>query len=290
MTLLPTQLRAQLRGLVLRGRRPPSAGPLGLNASRRRGAGLEFSQHRGYEPGDEPRRIDWKLFARSDRYFVRESESEAALSLWLIVDVSASLAEEDSTARSKWSCAQQLAAAAIEVAQRQNDRFGMILLGAGRVHPLSAGAGPRHRDRCYAQLLATEPAGIWPDEMALESLFGLIPRESVVLQIGDGFEPAGDRLACSLAAAGRDVRHIALSTDVESEFNLRGSLRLQDPETGAELPLDADSARQDFTRRFRAARQEQAASLSAAGVVHTEHRIDHPVIDALRAVLRVSAR
>ena len=66
-----------------------------MHASRSRGAGLEFAQYRGYEPGDEPRRIDWKLFARSDRYFVREAERDSPLTLWIVIDASASMALAD---------------------------------------------------------------------------------------------------------------------------------------------------------------------------------------------------
>ncbi|MBD8525367.1 DUF58 domain-containing protein [Pseudomarimonas arenosa] len=288
--LLTSELRAQLRGLVLRARRPPSAGPLGLNASRRRGPGLEFSQHRGYEPGDEPRRIDWKLFARSDRYFVRESESEAALTIWVLLDCSASMAEQDTKGNDKLSCAKQLAAAMLEIARRQNDRFGLVLIGDSSLQPVSLGGGPRHRDRCFAHLLAAQAKGAWPDRLALERLFGLIAHEAVVLMIGDGFEPTGDWLACSLAATGRDVRHIALSTDVEAEFSLHGSWRLIDPESGAELALDADASRADFIARFQAARREQMANLSSVGVLFDEHRIDQAGIGALRKVLQAGNR
>lgn len=283
--LLSPELRARLRSLTLRGRRPPTAGPLGLNASRRRGPGLEFSQHRAYEPGDEPRRIDWKLLARSDRYFVREAESEAALTAWVLLDLSASMQEEDDGDRSKWTRARELAAAVLELACRQNDRFALVLIGDGRVQAGPVGSGPRHRDRCLGRLRAARPAGRWPEEAALESLFGLIARESVVVMVGDGFEPIGERLACRLAAAGRDLRHLVLSTRIESEFALHGSLRLQDPETGTELALDADSARADFTQRFRMARREQATRMAAAGVLHAEHRLDRPAIEALQAIL-----
>lgn len=283
--LLPAELRAQLRGLSLRSRHPPSAGPLGLNASRRRGPGLEFSQHRGYEPGDEPRRIDWKLFARSDRYFVRESESEAALAVWVLLDTSASLDEREGDGSSKWQRARELAAALLEIAQRQNDRFGLLLIGNDAVSATPLGSGPRHRDRCLGRLRDTRPSGAWPAESALESLFGRIGREALVCVLGDGFEPAAERLACRLSAAGRDVRHLALSTGVECGFSLRGSLQLKDPETGATLDLDADSARADFIQRFQDARRAQALRLAASGVQHVEHRIDQPPIQALRDLL-----
>ena len=85
---IPPQVRARLRELRLGSRKPAPGHGFGQHSSRSRGSGLEFAQYRAYEPGDEPRQIDWKLFARSDRYFVREAESEAALTLWLVVDAS----------------------------------------------------------------------------------------------------------------------------------------------------------------------------------------------------------
>ena len=71
---LPPDVRARLRALRLYPRRARGSTGLGQHLSRSRGAGIEFAQYRAYEPGDEPRRIDWKLYARSDRHFVRESE------------------------------------------------------------------------------------------------------------------------------------------------------------------------------------------------------------------------
>ena len=84
--LIPPDLRARLAPLRLRMRRPAAAPGHGTHASRHRGAGLEFAQYRGYEPGDEPRHVDWKLYARSDRFFVREAERESPLTAWLLVD------------------------------------------------------------------------------------------------------------------------------------------------------------------------------------------------------------
>jgi hypothetical protein len=73
-----------------------------MHASRSKGAGLEFAQYRAYEPGDEPRRIDWKLFARSDKFFVREAEEESPIAIWILLDASASMAQADRV-RPDWS-------------------------------------------------------------------------------------------------------------------------------------------------------------------------------------------
>ncbi len=84
--LIPADVRSRLQDLRLNSRRAIGARGIGLHRSRSRGAGLEFAQYRAYEPGDEPRQIDWKLYARSDRFFVREAERESPLTAWLLVD------------------------------------------------------------------------------------------------------------------------------------------------------------------------------------------------------------
>ncbi len=76
---IPADVRARLRDLRLAARRASAATGFGQHHSRSRGAGLEFAQYRAYEPGDDPRQIDWKLYARSDRFFVREAERDSPL-------------------------------------------------------------------------------------------------------------------------------------------------------------------------------------------------------------------
>ena len=73
----------------------------GLHASVQRGTGVEFSQYRAYEPGDPLGNIDWKLFARSDRYFVREAERESNINIWLVLDASASMLQRSSESKSE---------------------------------------------------------------------------------------------------------------------------------------------------------------------------------------------
>ena len=89
---IPAAVRARLRDLRLEGRRATGGHGFGQHRSRSRGAGLEFAQYRAYEPGDELRQVDWKLYARSDRFFVRDSERESPLTVWLLLDTTASMA------------------------------------------------------------------------------------------------------------------------------------------------------------------------------------------------------
>ena len=87
MLTLSPELRARLRGLRIAPRRARARGGIGQHRGRERGSGMEFAQYRAYEPGDELKAIDWKLYARSDRLFVREAERESPLTVWLLGDL-----------------------------------------------------------------------------------------------------------------------------------------------------------------------------------------------------------
>ena len=136
--LIPPAVRARLAGLRLVTRRASGAGGLGLHASRDRGAGLEFAQYRPYESGDEPRQIDWKLYARSDRFFVREAERESPVALWVLIDGSASMAQ-------RWAQARGLAAGLGELALAGGDRFGWAVMGEEGLALATPAAGVRQR-------------------------------------------------------------------------------------------------------------------------------------------------
>lgn len=149
--LIPPDLLASLTGLRVRSRRLSLGQGIGQHASRSRGAGLEFAQYRAYEPGDDLRRIDWKLYGRSDRFFVRDAERDSPLTAWVIVDASASMSQANTLApeRTRLAVARTLAACLFELALRQGDRFGLVLIAQDRVFVTEAASGRRHRDRLY---------------------------------------------------------------------------------------------------------------------------------------------
>lgn len=281
---LPDELRARLRDLHLRARSAAGGDGLGMHASRSRGAGLEFAQYRGYEPGDEPRRIDWKLYARSDRYFVRETERDSPLTIWIALDATASMALADRTRPdfSKLEAAKLLAACVIELALRQGDRFGLIGLSADALALVAEGGGARQRDRCLLELDRLASGGLLPGADQLRPLWERIRPGSLVLFLGDGFDDDLTELQLRLAAARREVLSIQLLSGEERDFPFKGGLRFRDPETGAELRVDAAAARHDFIERFGAARAVLAKRMTAAGVLHTEHFLDRPLDEPLR--------
>ncbi len=284
--LMPPALRAALPGLRLASRRPARGGGLGQHASRARGEGLEFAQYRAYVPGDDPRRVDWTLYARSDRWFVREAERESPLVLWVLVDASASMGQADAARpdATRLDAAKALAAACLALGERQGDRVGLALVGDGRLALHPPGLGPRHRERALHALAALRPAGGWPDEAGLRPLWARTRPGEGVLLLSDHFDDAGVALLLRLAGAGREASSVQVLTAEERDFPFAGGHRFRDPESGAEVLADGAAARAGFLAAFGAARAALAARLAAGGVAHATLWLDGPLEAPLRAL------
>lgn len=281
---IPPQVRARLKDLRLTSRRAVGVQGLGLHHSRSRGAGLEFAQYRAYEPGDELRQVDWKLYARSDRFFVREAERESPLAVWLLVDATASMAQEDA-ARPGWSrlaAAKGLAACVAELALRQGDRFGMAALGGDGVRLVPPAASVRQRDRLLLELHGLTPGGRWPASEPLRPLWERIGPGDLVVLLSDLFDDGAVDVATRLAAARREVLAIQILTAEERDFPFQGGRRFRDPETGEELLGDGAAMRAEFLARFAQARRALHARLDAAGIRHTDYVLDQALDLPLR--------
>ncbi|WP_298327315.1 DUF58 domain-containing protein [Asticcacaulis sp.] len=276
---IPPEVRHRLKGLRLSARRASGASGIGLHASRSRGAGLEFAQYRAYESGDELRQIDWKLYARSDKFFVRESERESPLRVWMVLDLSASMGQTD-TAKPDWSrleAAKTMAACVGELALRQGDAFGLITLSDRGVAVVEAAAGLKARDRLRLELFKLKAGGGFPSVTQLSPVWGRIRAQDMVMVFSDGFDEGCAELMTRLSAAGRDVLMVQTLTAEERNFPFQGGYRFDDPEGGAEVLGDGKALRADFLKRFAAARQAFEARLFAAGVRHTHYWLDEPV-------------
>lgn len=277
--LIPADVRSRLRSLRLWPHRASGNRGIGAHASRSRGAGLEFAQYRAYEPGDEPRQIDWKLYARSDRFFVRESERESPITVWLLLDATASMGQADQL-RPDWTrlhAAKALAACVAELALQQGDAFGLVAIHGEGLQLLPAGTGLRQRDRLHLQLHALRANGQWPEPQRLAPIWERIATNDMVVMIGDGFDDAAIALAERLANAGRDVVHLQLLTVEERDFPFRDGHRFREPETGEELLADGPAVRAGYLHRMADARRRLDARLQAAGIRHDTAFLDEPI-------------
>lgn len=291
-SLIPPEVRARLKGLRITSRLTPNGQGLGLHAGRGRGAGLEFAQYRAYGQGDEPRHIDWKLYARSDRHYVRDASRDSPLSVWLVIDCSASMAQADPERadHARIDAARVLAACLIERAVQQGDSVGLITVGGATAQGLPAAPGSRHRDRLLLMLATLVADGRDGARAASPLLSAQIAPDALVLVLSDGFDPALLDRCQRLAAARRDLRLIRILTVGETRFGFSGSPRFIDPETGRSRTLDADGARAHFLERFGAARRAMLRELATHGVIAVEQILDQPPDAALQALFAARGR
>lgn len=290
--VLPADVRSRLKALRLAPRRAHGAQGVGQHASRSRGAGLEFAQYRAYEPGDEPRQIDWKLYARSDRFFVREAERENPITTWVLIDATASSAQCD-LARPGYTRLQHIcgvAACALELALQQGDRFGVLVVDGEGLQLLPAGSGPRHRDRAQLLLAGLQPRGQWPASTLLRPLWERVRAGDLLLALGDGFDDQGIDALQRLSAARREVLHVQVLTADERDFPFTQGHRFRDPETGAEVLGDGHTLREAYLQRFEQARHVLQQRLYASGIAHAVGWMDTALDAPLQALLSPAGR
>lgn len=282
---IPPEIRGRLRRLSLRTRRLSGSRGFGMHASRSKGAGLEFAQYRAYEPGDEPRRIDWKLFARSDKFFVRESEEDSPISVWILLDASASMAQADRATPdwSRFDAAKLLAMCIAELAMAQGDRFGWIVLQPSSLGVADPRAGRAQADRMQIELARLEASGTFPSDATLAPLWERIGLRDLVLFVSDCFDEGGIAMIERLAKAGREVLAIQLLTVEERDFPFDGGFRFRDQESGEELVSDGKAMRETFLSRFAAARAALDERLDKAGIRHAALVLDEPIDQPLQA-------
>jgi uncharacterized protein (DUF58 family) len=253
-------LARRLRWTVLR---PLARRANGDERSRMSGPGLEFAQVREYQPGDDVRRIDWQLTARSDRPYVREAHDERGLDIWLVVDVSPSV--DWGTAQGlKRDLAVELSALAGELLGQRGNRVGLILFAEHIVGIVPPGAGHAHVERIVGRL-RDEPRRASTGATDLTSVLSVLPRlvrrASLVVLITDFLVPDG--WAERLRSLARRHEMIAVRLEDPREVDLPdiGITTFEDPETGAQLTVDTGDAH--MRQRFREAAARQSARIDA---------------------------
>jgi uncharacterized protein (DUF58 family) len=266
----------------------------GIHAGRERGAGVEFSEYRAYAPGDEWRRVDWKLMARADRYYVREAERDSHVAVWLVLDASASMAEPSRAVKGldKLAYARTILGCIAAIAQRQGDAFGLIVLNDGRAQFTPAARGPRQLQRVLAQLTRTGAAGGLPDAGTLRASLRFALSPGVVFAASDFLDwpSALSDALLRLRRMRHDVRSLCLHTQAECDAGFAAAPAYRDPEQDAGVFRFGP----DLKDAYRRNREQHFAGVTAQSrgndvpVVHA--RIEQPPVDVLRQWLRQGGR
>ena len=271
-----------LRGVRWPARRAVAAAPSGAHRSRQRGTAGEFTEYRLYRQGDDPRALDWKLLARSDRAFVRLSDDRALLPTWIVLDGSASMDFPVGRGMSKWRMASAVAVGLAAVAHACGDPIGVLVLHADGVLRLP----PRTRRgtvREIARALNTLRAG---GSSGLATALVQIPVTARCVLVTDclGDHDATIKNASVLAAGGAMLECVHIVAREELAIP-EGIFRAQDPEDDAIRRVTGDDVRSEYTLRFGAFRAQVRDQWRAIGAGYTEVVTDVAPARAVRAVV-----
>lgn len=269
-----------VRGVRWPARRPVAQGAPGVHHARSRGVAPEFAEYRPYRQGDDPKRLDWKLLARSDKAFVRLAPDHAVLGTTLLVDASASMAFPEREPN-KWTQAKRLAVGLAAVAHGSGDPVGVTVVTGEGLRRLE----PRTRAGVIADIARTLDA-VRPSAAPglADAVTNAAPRVAVLTDCLGDFDALRRSLARHIARGGEAwLVHIVARAELEPGD---APMLATDPEDATQRrPLFA-ATRAGYRENFAAFRTEVARALRADGVQYVEVRDDEPSDAAVRRIAR----
>lgn len=260
---------------------------IGLHKSPYRGLSQEFAEHRPYIAGDEMRRIDWRVYARTDRLYVKEFEEETNAPVRLLVDASRSLAYAPRRV-SKLGYARYLAAALAYLAVRQNDRVGLVIFSQEVRDRIPARGGERHLHSILAALERLEAAGETRIGASLLREAAQWKRRGLVVLISDLYDKTEEitGAVARVRRVGHDVVVFHLLDRAEKLLDHHGTHQFQDLETGETLLVDAERVRDSYIARMEKMRAYFRREFERAGADYAELDTAAPLDKALAVYLR----
>lgn len=288
MVELDAQLIADVEALQLSARQLAVGAAAGMHRSPRRGSWIEFLEHKLYAPGDDIRRIDWRAFAKTDRYHVKNYEDETNLFLEILLDTSASMDFASEGLRPKLEIARQLAAALAYLALRQGDATGLVSFATTVVDRLPARATGSHLFEVLARLATMRPEGETSLTKSLD-LFGQpTRRRSMLVIFSDLFDPAPTVMDAfrRLAARRHDIVLIHLLDPAELEFPYENPAMFSAMEDQRRLFVHPRTLRASFVREMRAFLDRTHRTLAEMGVEYRRVMTNDDLTLALGDFLR----
>ncbi|MDO4550093.1 MAG: DUF58 domain-containing protein [Planctomycetia bacterium] len=240
----------------------------GLHSSPFQGFSVEFSEHRRYSQGDDPQDIDWLIYAKTDKYYVKKFESETNITGYLVVDQSASMNYTYRQEVTKFEYAICLAAALAYLMIHQQDPVGLLTFD----DQLRKSIPPRSRRTQLSDILSAlsrlTPEGRTNIATALTQTAAMLRHRSLVMVFSDLLmeqKPVLEALH-KLRWAGHDVLLLHILDEAEVKFPFRGMLEMKDPETQDMVSVDADGFQQAYLDGVRHFRENYRRECAVMGV------------------------
>jgi uncharacterized protein (DUF58 family) len=235
-SFLDTGVLSRLANFPLFARRPMLGTVSGRHPSPHRGSSVEFAEYRKYVPGDDLRRLDWRAYGRSDRFFVKEFEADTNLRCCLVLDSSGSM-DFGSKGVSKMEFARRIAGAIAHIALAQGDAVGLSCVARGIVRNIPPRRNPVHLTTIYDVLEQAEPKGETQLASVLHELAETIRQRALCIILSDLFVEPELLRGCfqHLRFRKHDVAVFHLLDPRELSFDFRRPMRFLDMEGGPAL-------------------------------------------------------
>jgi uncharacterized protein (DUF58 family) len=242
----------------------------GLHRAPYFGASIDFAEHRGYVPGDDIRRVDWRLYARTDRYYVKQYEADTNTNFSVLLDVSRSMAFA-SRGPTKLEYACYLAACLVYLAHRQRDRVGLITFDRELVEHVPPSA--KHFN-VVLHALDRSAARRPGDLRILGTMAEHFKRRGVLALVSDFYEDPDAVLEAikPLRFLGNDLLVFHVLDPAELDFTYEEASAFEDLESGDQIPVVPESLADQYRTLIR-------EHIAALGARFSEHRIDYRVLN-----------
>jgi uncharacterized protein (DUF58 family) len=281
------QTLMSIRNLELRARVVVDGFWSGLHKSPHHGFSVEFTEYRQYTPGDDPRTIDWRVFARSDRYFIKRFEDETNLRCHLLVDSSRSMTF-GSLGYTKAEFAGTLAATLAQFLYLQGDAVGLVTFDEAIRDYLPA----RHRTGQLRHLMVAleKPARGQSTSLTapLQWVAETVRKRGLLVLISDFLAPLDtiEPHLTTLAAGGHEVILFQVLDPAETAFNFQTPAMFEDAESGRSVFIDPASARSEYLRKLQAHSADLRALSERQGMTYIQLDTNRPLELALFEFLR----
>lgn len=250
---LDAQVLARLMAQPLLARFPMEGTVSGQHRSPHRGSSVEFAEYRNYVPGDDLRRLDWRVFARSDRFYMKEFEAETNLRCYLVFDSSASMRFIGKHG-SKLDYARRMIATLAYLIVHQGDAAGLLSVGEKTVFEIPPRRNPAHLQLILEMLGKVEPIGETGLVSALHDLAEKVRRRALVIIFSDFFADPVALLNCfqHLRFQKHDLVVFHLLDRMELDFQFDRPVRFVDLESSFSLVTEPATIRDEYLQQLRA--------------------------------------
>lgn len=241
---------ARINNLALLARGVVEGFITGLHGSPYKGFSIEFAEHRKYNPGDNPRHLDWRVLGRTDRLYIKQYEEETNLRAQILLDVSGSMAFGEPPAIRKIQYASYLTAVLAYFMMRQQDAVGLTTFDSQIRLDMPARSSPQHFDQMMKRLEAVQPGRGTDLGAILHRLADRFKRRCLIVLVSDLYDDpeAVDRAFHHFRAKRHEVIVFHVLDRAELEFPFPRTAEFVDMETGERLQVDPAYVREDYQR------------------------------------------